>query len=59
MIILPTRELALQTASNLKQLGKFNDLKYSLLLGGHQLEGQFEAIASNPDIIIATPGRLF
>jgi len=56
--MLPTRELALQTASNLKALIKFYDIRYSVIVGGHGYEGQFESLASNPDIIIATPGRL-
>ena len=58
LIMLPTRELALQTASNLKALIKFYDIRYSVIVGGHGYEGQFESLASNPDIIIATPGRL-
>lgn len=58
LIMLPTRELALQTASNLKALIKFKDIRYSVIVGGHGYEGQFESLASNPDIIIATPGRL-
>lgn len=58
LLLLPTREQALQTASNLKQFIKFSDLRYSVIVGGHGFEGQFEAIASNPDILIATPGRL-
>lgn len=58
LIVLPTRELALQIATVLKTFIKNTDLTYSLLVGGHGLEGQFESLASNPDILIATPGRL-
>ena len=29
-----------------------------VIVGGHGFEGQFEGLASNPDIIVATPGRL-
>lgn len=28
------------------------------MVGGHGFEGQFESLASNPDILICTPGRL-
>lgn len=58
LIILPNRELALQTVSFMKTFLKESDLRYILLLGGHDLEGQFEALSTNPDIILASPGRL-
>ncbi|CAD8188351.1 unnamed protein product [Paramecium pentaurelia] len=58
LILLPTRELALQIASVLKVLCKFTDLQYSIMVGGHGFEGQFESLASNPDILICTPGRV-
>lgn len=48
----------MQVASVLKDFTKFTDLRYALVLGGHSYEGQFEVLASNPDIIVATPGRL-
>lgn len=58
LIVCPTRELAHQTMTFCKKLGKFTNLKYALLVGGNELDGQFERLAQNPDIIIATPGRV-
>lgn len=58
LIIVPTRELALQTSSVLKKLIRGTNLTYSVVVGGHSYEGQFESLTSNPDIVIATPGRL-
>lgn len=58
LILSPTRELAHQTLSFCKKLTKFMDLRIALLVGGNEFEGQFEKLAQNPDIIIATPGRV-
>lgn len=53
----PTRELAVQTFKFIKELGKFTDLNTILVLGGDPINSQFSAIHTNPDIIVATPGR--
>ncbi|EXJ84201.1 ATP-dependent RNA helicase dbp10 [Capronia epimyces CBS 606.96] len=57
LIMSPSRELALQTLQVVKELGRGSDLRSILLVGGDSLEQQFSAMANNPDIIIATPGR--
>ncbi|RZC57901.1 hypothetical protein C5167_005188 [Papaver somniferum] len=58
LILSPTRDLSLQTLKFAQDLGRFTDLRISLLVGGDSMETQFEELAQNPDIIIATPGRL-
>ncbi|KAL8134359.1 hypothetical protein AgCh_009399 [Apium graveolens] len=58
LILSPTRDLALQTLKFARELGRYTDLRISLLVGGDSMESQFEELAQNPDIIIATPGRL-
>ncbi|KAG9286488.1 hypothetical protein G9A89_014654 [Geosiphon pyriformis] len=58
IILSPSRELALQTQKVCKELGKYTDLRSCILVGGDSLDEQFAMIASNPDILIATPGRL-
>ncbi|KAK1361368.1 RNA helicase [Heracleum sosnowskyi] len=58
LILSPTRDLALQTLKFAQELGRYTDLRISLLVGGDSMESQFEELAQNPDIIIATPGRL-
>jgi len=57
LIMSPSRELAIQTLKVVKEFGKGTDLKSVLLVGGDSLEEQFASMATNPDIIIATPGR--
>eukprot|EP00743_Colponemidia_sp_Colp-15_P009448 GILK01010329.1.p1 GENE.GILK01010329.1~~GILK01010329.1.p1 ORF type:complete len:908 (-),score=253.28 GILK01010329.1:152-2638(-) len=58
VILSPTRELALQTGKFCKDLGRFTDLRFAVVVGGDDMESQFDRLAQNPDIIIATPGRL-
>jgi ATP-dependent RNA helicase DDX54/DBP10 len=58
VVLSPTRELAMQTAKFFRQLSRFKGLKCTLLVGGQAMETQFEHLASNPDVVVATPGRL-
>lgn len=57
IILSPSRELALQTLRVVKDFSKGTDLRCTLLVGGDSLEEQFASMMTNPDIIIATPGR--
>jgi len=58
LVLSPTRELAMQTSLVSSQLGKFTGLRSCLLVGGTSMSAQFAALDEQPDIIIATPGRL-
>ena len=58
VILSPTREIALQTASYFRAVAKHTDLTLVLITGGNDMENQFERLLLNPDVIIATPGRL-
>lgn len=58
LIISPTRELALQTLAFARHLGKQTDLRYAVLVGGDSMDDQYTMLAANPDVLIATPGRL-
>ena len=58
LLVSPTRELALQTFKFMKELGKYTGLLAAVLVGGDSMEEQFGSIHENPDILIATPGRL-
>ncbi|KAF5209626.1 DEAD/DEAH box helicase family protein [Clavispora lusitaniae] len=57
VILSPSRELALQTFKQVKEFSKGTDLRSVVLIGGDSLEEQFSSMMSNPDIIVATPGR--
>lgn len=56
VVLSPTRELALQTAKVIKDIGRYTNLRTAVLVGGDSMEAQFAELAANPDIIIATPG---
>lgn len=58
LVLAPTRELALQTFLFIKAMTKFTDLRSIVLMGGDSFDEQFASLASNPDIIVASPGRL-
>jgi ATP-dependent RNA helicase RhlE len=58
LIILPTRELALQVDESLQNVGRLFRLKTAVLIGGAPMRPQQADLRANPDIIIATPGRL-
>ena len=58
IILSPTRELASQTVRFARGLCKFTTLRVCLVVGGDGIEAQWAALAGNPDIIVATPGRL-
>lgn len=58
LIVLPTRELALQVNESLKKIGGGIGLKTAILIGGESMPKQIRALATKPHIIIATPGRL-
>lgn len=58
LVLLPTRELALQVEKSLHAIGQPLGLKTAVLIGGQSFGPQIDAIRRNPHVIIATPGRL-
>jgi len=58
VILLPTRELALQVDETLAQLGKVLGTRTAVLIGGASMGPQLAALRRDPHIVIATPGRL-
>lgn len=58
LILVPTRELALQVDETLQKIGRSVGLKTAVVIGGASMHQQQQALRRNPHIIIATPGRL-
>jgi len=58
LVLVPTRELALQVADDVRALGRGRGLRVVALYGGQPIERQFAELRRHPHIAIATPGRL-
>jgi len=58
LILLPTRELALQTVKTFDALAKFTPITCGIVIGGEAYKYQIASLRKNPEVIIATPGRL-
>lgn len=58
LIIVPTRELAVQINDELKQLARFLSVFSCLTIGGASINRQIFELRNNPQIVIGTPGRI-
>jgi len=58
LILTPTRELAIQVLNHLEQLAQFTFIKGDTVCGGEEFKPQAARLRKNPEILIATPGRL-
>jgi ATP-dependent RNA helicase RhlE len=58
LILLPTRELAVQVNESLNLLGRNLGMKTAILIGGESINRQIQTLRRGPHIVIATPGRL-
>jgi len=58
LVLLPTRELAVQVHEVLEPLGKALGLHVNAVYGGADIERQIKSLRKGCDVIIATPGRL-
>ena len=58
VIISPTRELSMQTFGVLKELLKYHNHTYGLIMGGTNRQEEAKKLAKGINILVATPGRL-
>ena len=59
LILAPTRELAIQIHRVVTDIGKFTDnLKCGLCIGGRSMEQDTKDLATKPQIVVGTPGRI-
>ncbi|MDP3758380.1 MAG: DEAD/DEAH box helicase, partial [Candidatus Daviesbacteria bacterium] len=58
LVIVPTRELALQINEEFKDLSRNMSLYSAFIIGGTNMYRQIQDLRRNPHLVIATPGRL-
>jgi ATP-dependent RNA helicase DeaD len=59
VVLCPTRELCMQITNDIQNYSKYiKNFHVTAIYGGASIEGQLKELKKNPQIIIATPGRL-
>ena len=58
LIVVPTRELALQVQEEVEKVGGRLGFRTALLIGGVPMHRQMKALQRKPHVLITTPGRL-
>ncbi|MCC3267244.1 DEAD/DEAH box helicase [Arthrobacter gengyunqii] len=58
LIVVPTRELAVQVAGDLSTAAKRRGARIVTIYGGRAYEPQIESLAAGVEIVVGTPGRL-
>jgi ATP-dependent RNA helicase RhlE len=58
LVLVPTRELALQVHETLAKLTPSAGMRTAVLIGGESMYNQVRALRDRPRIVVATPGRL-
>ena len=58
LVVLPTRELALQVHEALSPIGRPLGVRSTVIIGGESMSRQLSELRRHPQIIIGTPGRI-
>ncbi len=58
LIVVPTRELALQVKEEIASIAVGSSIKSMAVFGGQSINRQIELLRRRPEIIVGTPGRL-
>ncbi|XP_008819908.1 ATP-dependent RNA helicase DDX24 [Nannospalax galili] len=59
LVLTPTRELAVQVKQHIDAVARFTGIKTAILVGGMSTQKQQRMLNRHPEIVIATPGRLW
>lgn len=58
LIIVPTRELAVQVQEELSDFSRSTNIRSAICIGGVSIKGQINALYKRPNFVVGTPGRL-
>src|SRR5689334_1544232 len=58
IILVPTRELAVQVDTEIKRLGEFTPIRCVPVYGGQKIMAQMKFLKHHPEILVGTPGRV-
>src|SRR6266480_2334743 len=58
IILVPTRELAVQVETEIKRLGQFTPIRTVAVYGGQKIMAQMKFLKHGPEILVGTPGRV-
>jgi ATP-dependent RNA helicase DeaD len=58
IILVPTRELAVQVAGEIRRLAEFSNLHCVPVYGGQRISHQLHLLGRKPHIVVGTPGRV-
>ena len=57
LVLLPTRELAIQVAEVVEVLASAQQIRVTLLYGGRSLRREYAALSNGAHVVVGTPGR--
>jgi ATP-dependent RNA helicase DeaD len=58
IILVPTRELAVQVDAEIQRLGQFTPIRSVAVYGGQRITAQMKFLKHGPEIVVGTPGRV-
>lgn len=58
IVVVPTRELAVQVEAELVRFAKHKPIRFALAYGGTKIGGQIKVMARQPHVVVGTPGRI-
>lgn len=59
LVLVPTRELAVQISKVFEDIGKYSAIKIACLYGGVEQDKQIKKLKEGVDVLVTTPGRMF